>query len=101
MGADPNTEDMDRWAPLNYAVRYSGDVELGRVLIAAGADINHRRTTGEFPVGTATFYMNYEFAKMLILAGADVNQVPNDGKTPLSYVKDVATRQLLIETGAQ
>lgn len=99
-GADPNTEDMDQWAPLNYAVRYSGNVELGRVLIAAGADINHRKDNGESPVGTATFHMNYEFAKMLVLAGADVNQVDNDGRTPLSYVKDVAMRQLLIEAGA-
>ena len=39
-GADPNIEDENHEAALNYAV-FSGDVELGKLLIAAHADINH------------------------------------------------------------
>ncbi len=100
-GADPDIEDVDRWTALNYVARYTGNVELGKLLIAAHADVNHRKDNGESPVGTATFHMHYEFAKLLIAAGADVNLADKDGKTPLSYLSDVAMRQLLIEAGAK
>ena len=100
-GADPDIEDVDQWTALNYVARYTGNVELGKLLIAAHADVNHRKDHGESPVGTATFHMHYEFAKMLIAAGADVDLADKDGKTPLFYLNDVAMRQLLIEAGAK
>jgi ankyrin repeat protein len=100
-GADPNIEDENREAALNYTV-FSGDVELGKLLIDAHADINHGNDTGEPPISSATQHaMHYEMAKMLIAAGADVNRVDKDGKTPLFYVVDPAMRQLLIEAGAK
>ena len=82
-GTDPNIEDVDQWTALNYVARYTGNVELGELLIAAHAAVNHRKDNGEPPVGTAIFHMHYEFAKMLIAAGADVNLADKDGKTPL------------------
>ncbi len=100
-GADPNIEDENQEAALNYAV-FSDNVELGQLLIAAHADINHGNDTGEPPISSATQHaMHPEFARMLIAAGADVNKLDNDGKTPLYYVDDPVMRQLLIDAGAK
>jgi ankyrin repeat protein len=100
-GADPNIEDADHWTALNYVARYTGNVALAKLLIAAGAEINHGKDNGETPVGSATFHMHYELAKFLIAAGADVNKADREGRSPLSYVTDVAMRQLLIDAGAK
>jgi ankyrin repeat protein len=100
-GANPDNEDMDHWTALNYVARYTGNAELAKVLITAGADINHPKDNGETPVGSATFHGHHDLARFLIAAGADVNKPLKDGTSPLAQTTDPAMRQLLIEAGAK
>jgi len=59
--------------PLFFAAR-EGAMETGRVLIAAGADLNLIETQYGFsPLMTAIFNGHYDFAGMLIDKGANVN----------------------------
>ena len=60
------------------AVR-SGHVDCGKVLIAAGADVNGRDAEGSTPFSLVGNANQHQCTEMLIEAGADVN-LP-DGKT--------------------
>ena len=59
--------------PLQYAAR-EGNVETGRVLIAAGADLNAPEPQHDFtPMLIAIYNGKYDFAAVLIEHGAKVN----------------------------
>jgi ankyrin repeat protein len=100
-GADPRIEDEEyHETGLNFAAEY-GNLELGKLLIAAHVDVNHRNVEGWSALHYAAHHLRYEFVKVLIAAGADVNLANKLGRTPLSLAKDDAIRQLLIEAGAK
>jgi ankyrin repeat protein len=59
--------------PLQYAAR-EGNVETGRVLIAAGADVNAPEAQHSFtPMLIAIYNGKYDFASLLLEHGAEVN----------------------------
>jgi ankyrin repeat protein len=59
--------------PLQYAAR-EGNVEVGKVLIAAGADVNAPEPQYDFtPLLIAIYNGKYDFASLLIENGAKVN----------------------------
>ena len=60
-------------SPLQYAAR-EGNVEVGRVLIAAGADVNAPEPQHKFtPMLIAIYNGKYDFASLLTENGANVN----------------------------
>ena len=101
-GADPKIEDEEyHETSLNFAVEY-GNLELGKLLIAAHVDVNHRNVDGWSALHFAAHHLRYEFVKELIAAGADVNVANKLGRTPISYApNDAPIRQLLIAAGAK
>src|SRR4030095_6433900 len=59
--------------PLQYAAR-EGNIEVGRVLIAAGADVNAPEPQHKFsPMLVAIYNGKYDFASLLMENGANVN----------------------------
>jgi ankyrin repeat protein len=83
---------------------HNGHTEMMRLLIAAGADINHSVESG----GTALFLVADKgleaTARALIDAGADVNKADNHGQTPLdaaSHHNHDAVARMLRDAGAR
>lgn len=78
-------------------------VELARLLIARGANVNCRGEEGGTPLHEAAGNGNLEFAKLLLDHGANVNAKDDKGKTPLTIAleyKKAPVVVLLREHGA-
>jgi len=73
--------------PLMLAAR-EGDVELSRVLVGAGADVNATAGDGKTALALAIFNGNYEVASYLVDNKADVNTADAQRFTPLFYAVD-------------
>jgi hypothetical protein len=58
-------------------------VEVARLLIEAGADIDKARIMGPPPCIIASQNGHVEVARLLIEAGADIDKAKDDGATPL------------------
>ena len=91
-GVDVNVVDLGFFnlAPLHYAAVY-GYKEIVKLLIAEGADVDAKTTTGGTPLFNAAG-SHKEIVELLIAAGADVNAqvVPGPheytvGDTPLDF----------------
>jgi len=86
-----NTQDDEqKWTPLHYSI-YSGRIDVARLLLARGADVNLVTRGGETPLHFAASELNAEMVRLLLDAGADVtvkDGTPNHN-TPL----DNAARQ--------
>lgn len=74
--------------PLLFAARH-GSIDAGRVLIAAGADVNQREPDGISPLLLAIFNGHYDFGAVLMEHGADVNLSDEAGRTPLYQAIDM------------
>ena len=77
-------------------------LDLARLYLAHGANVNSRNEEGTNPLGEAAGNGFVEFAKLLIENGANVNQKDDNGKTPLTIAidsKQEATAKLLREHG--
>jgi ankyrin repeat protein len=88
-GADVNLASREsmKVSPLASASA-AGQLEIARVLIARGANVN-ARAAGEFtPLHESAASGRMEFAKLLLENGADVNARTADGKTPLDYARE-------------
>ena len=100
-GADPGIEDEELDQPLHYAAQI-GNIELGKLLIAAHVDVNHAGIDGWSAILAAVVNSHHEFVKLLITAGADINVTRGpQGNRPLFYARDDAMRKLLIDAGAK
>src|SRR5262245_61623627 len=86
---DPKTEEFaSGWlTPLMLAVR-EGDVELARILVKAGADVNAVAGDGKTALALAVFNGNYEAASFLVDSKADVNKADAQRFTPLFWAVD-------------
>ena len=73
--------------PLMLAAR-EGDVEIARILIAAGADVDSEGGDGKTALSLAIFNGNYEAASLLVDSKADVNKADAQRFTPLFYAVD-------------
>jgi len=63
-------------------------VEISRILVKRGADVNHRYEAGVSPLMEACLNGNVELVTFLLANGADPNAKTKDGKTPMSFAKE-------------
>jgi uncharacterized protein len=73
--------------PLMLAAR-EGDVDLSRLLVGAGADVNAAAGDGKTALAVAIFNGNYEVASFLVDNKADVNTADAQRFTPLFWAVD-------------
>jgi uncharacterized protein len=73
--------------PLHSAVA-TGAVEVVRLLIAHGADVNARQQDEFTPLHGAAENGNIEIVQMLLAANASVNSRKEGGKTPLGIAEE-------------
>ena len=95
-GRTPNTtrtetrseEFASGWlTPLMLAAR-DGNVELARILVDAGADVNAGAGDGKNALAIAIFNGNYDVASFLVERKADVNKADAQRFTPLFWAVD-------------
>ena len=68
-----------------WTAAYDGNIEAVKQHLAAGTDVNAKRSDGMTPLPLAAQFGRKEVAEMLIANGADVNAKMNDGQTPLDW----------------
>jgi len=88
--------------PLHWAA-FNGHLEVARLLIESGADINDGNRHSERPLHWAAFKGHLDVARLLIESGADVNASDFEGLKPLHFAAmegHVEVVRLLIESGA-
>jgi ankyrin repeat protein len=78
-GADVNGYGSTFYPPLLLA----GDVEVVRLLIKKGADVNYSSPRSGLWTPLHQAVLNYETIPWLIAAGAKLNEVNDEGNTPL------------------
>ena len=113
-GIDPNVKDEYHfvgWPALMVAAR-SGNVEITRLLLAKGADVNAKNNDGETVLMRAMLEwgrplppeeQKYNVIPILLGHGADVNAKDKDGWTALMYAANrgyFAMVQTLLAKGA-
>ena len=100
LGFDPNALDELDNSPLLLAARLD-HVEIGRRLIAHGADCDYRDRGTETPL----FYVvSEDFARLLIEAGADVHAVNDIGRSCVQShfeKRRLSIVKLLVNAGAE
>jgi ankyrin repeat protein len=105
-GADPNqSEDLHRCSALWFAAIETepSQDEIAKLLLDAGAHVNHATANGETALMAAASSGNIRVARMLIDAGADVNQANNCGDSALDVAgteHNPAVASLLTRNGA-
>ncbi|RYP36436.1 hypothetical protein DL767_003399 [Monosporascus sp. MG133] len=85
-GADPNLWADGMSSPLHAAVEYYPGAEylaMCRMLVAAGARMNHKRFDGWTPLHLAVDLGCAPLVKLLLQLGADPNIMNHEGNTPL------------------
>ncbi|MBN2171693.1 MAG: ankyrin repeat domain-containing protein [Candidatus Krumholzibacteriota bacterium] len=88
--------------PLHAAV-YAGQLEIARLLLDKGADIDAGDADNSTPLGCAAVSRQREMAALLIERGADINRRDNKGDCPLSFAVsagDTAIVGMLLSAGA-
>jgi ankyrin repeat protein len=87
--AEPKVEEFaSGWlTPLMFAAR-EGHLELARILVAAGADVNAVAGDGKTALAVAIFDGNYAVASFLVDSKADVNKADAQRFTPLFWAVD-------------
>jgi ankyrin repeat protein len=105
LGANLDWQDEDDYnsTPLHVAASW-GEVEITRMLIDAGANVNLQDKWGKTSLHWAAFYGQVEIVRMLIGAGANVNLQTNGGWTPLHWAArrgEVEIARMLIDAGAR
>lgn len=103
-GADPDyTDNIDiRITPLIWSAK-NGDIEVIKLLIGKGANVNYVDVYGNTPLIYTTRYGDIETLELFIKNGAKVNHADKYGNTPLIYAarnNDMETIKLLIEADA-
>ena len=82
-GTDINAkEDLSGSTPLIVAATF-GQVEVTRILIKAGAELNARNNSGGTALHVACFYCQPEVVELLLNEGADPERLNNWQLTPL------------------
>ncbi|XP_055301191.1 ankyrin repeat domain-containing protein 49 [Sitodiplosis mosellana] len=84
-----DSRDEDGYTPLHRAA-YSNNVEIAKILIQYGADVNARTEFGWTPLHSAVKWSNAEAASFLLQHGADVNALSQGQQTPLHIAATVS-----------
>ena len=80
-----------------------GHLDILRLLVEAGADVNKADNNGETSLWMASKEGNLEVVRLLLDAGANVDKADNKGMTPLyvaSYMGHLEVVRLLLDAGA-
>lgn len=87
-GADVNAPavGIPAHAPLMYAAEF-GYVEIGKLLLEKGADINKWDSFGDAALAVAAFHGQMDFVKMLVAKGADLNFRGQYGNTAVGHAR--------------
>jgi len=92
------------YTALSLAARYNDDPEVTKLLLDAGANINHTFLYGRTVLMVAAQNNNPEVIKILIDVGADVNITNIGNSTALMFAayhnKNVEVTKMLIDAGA-
>ncbi len=105
-GGDPNMLSRFKDPLLYLAVGRQGGVEVARLLVEAGADVNSQGKNGITALTGAASWCNVDEIKLLLNAGADVNLAGKNKKTPIESVcqtpvnRRALTFNILLEAGA-
>ena len=86
-GADPNKLDVVSGASPLSIVALVGNVEIARLLIAAGGDVNVRSGDGGTPLHGAAFFGRIEMVEFLLEQGADREATSTLGDTALASTR--------------
>ena len=62
---------------------FSGHKDFAELLLAKGADVNAKDTSGSTPLSMAAYAGNKDVAELLLAKGADINAKDKNGNTPL------------------
>ena len=103
-GADVRARSRGDFTPLLFAAQ-QGDVESGRTLLGAGADVNETRKKDRMTaLIVAAASGNNEFSVLLLDKGANPNLIDESGFTALHYAasdeKRIASVKALLAHGA-
>ena len=97
-GANVET-DASGFTPLQWAC-HEGHLEVVKVLLACGADIERISTFSDTPLTLACRKEHIQIMQVLLANKADVNAANSFGHTPLVIAKTRQTMELLIAHGA-
>lgn len=89
---------------LSRAAGCESCLELLRLLLAAGADVNHADADGCTPLYRACTAFNTDGARLLVEGGADVNAATREGETPLMNAalgNHAEMVKILLQAGAE
>ena len=88
-GADVNAiaKNATGFTALTGAIA-NNHVEISKILVRRGADVNHRYEGGVSPLMEASQNGNLELVRFLLENGADPNAKTADGKTSMSFAKE-------------
>jgi ankyrin repeat protein len=97
---DGVTALMEAVSPGDYETPREGldRIEVVRILLAAGANVDARDTKGNTPL--LLCHRNIKLAELLLQASADPNARNDYGETPLQRAGSEEMKRLLIEHGA-
>ena len=84
--------------PLWYAARI-GNLELVKLLIQHGADVNAKTRSGSTAIHAACLENNFEIVKILGAAGADISSVDNESSTCLMAIYDIKIMEYILNKG--
>lgn len=90
--SNPNVHsavDSDGYTPLHRAC-YNNHVDIARLLIKHGADVNARTQYGWTPLHSAVKWSNADAAALLLQHGSDVNALSDGQQTPLHVAATVS-----------
>jgi len=108
-GADPNGIDDDmQWTPLTVAIE-NEQIEIIKLLLSSGAEINRRSKYGQSPLhiavdisidGTYQAHGKYgdepiDIISYLLQQGADKNATDKDGKTPIDWALEYKSDKIV------
>ena len=97
-GADVNARTKNGVSILHTSVTYRSYIELVRMLIEAGANVNYGTPNHEvFPLHYAMDALEDKAFDLLIDAGADVNAIGDQGNSILHVAKKRDTKQYFIK----
>ena len=71
-----------------------GDLQHVEELLAAGADVNAKSSSGETPLHNAAYSGNVALVELLLASGADVNAKDRSGVTPLHVAAQRGYREV-------